>query len=66
MDSYWNPKLSPAGMAEVKNINAAVAVLIAEPGDNLPGVDTNETSFLRHYSSKETMQTTVCLPTTVP
>lgn len=60
MDFFWNPKLSETGMAEVKSINAAVSLLIAEPGDNLPGTDdTNTTSFLRHYVSKDTLQTTV-------
>ena len=59
MDFFWNSKLSPTGMAEVKSINAAVSLLIAEPGDNLPGIDTNTTRFLRHYTSKDTLKTTV-------
>ena len=59
MDFFWMPKLSPAGMAEVKSINAAVSLLVTEVGDNLPGNDSETNSFLRHYTSKQTLTTTV-------
>ena len=43
---------------EIRSMNGAVQLLIAEPGDNLP-LPPNASTLSRAYSSNETLETSL-------
>jgi len=57
-DTYWVPKLTASEMEIVKEVNAPVVLLIAQPGDDLPLGET-EPRMLQAYTSNDTLNTTL-------
>ena len=57
LDTYYVPKHVPEDMVLVANMNAGVQLLVAEPGDLLPGLAATAPRLLRAYTSKETLST---------
>ena len=58
LDTYYVSKHPPAELDEIRTMNAAVVLLVAEPGDNLPMPD-NSSRLQRAYSSNETLETSL-------
>ena len=58
LDANYVPKHPPSEMREIANINAAVQILIAEPGDNLPLAPGAKT-LSRAYTSKGTLESSL-------
>lgn len=58
VDTYFVSKHPPQELDQIRRMNGAVLLLVAEPADNLPLPDT-EPRLLRAYTSKDTLQTSL-------
>lgn len=58
LDTYYVSKHPPSELDEIRSMNGAVQLLIAEPGDNLP-LPPNSSTLLRAYSSNETLESSL-------
>lgn len=58
LDTYYVSKHPQSELQEIRNMNAGVQLLVAEPGDNLP-LSENASRLMRAYSSNETLATSL-------
>ena len=58
LDTYYAPKHPAETVAQLRGLNDAVQLLIAEPGDNLPLSDSAP-RLQRAYTSKQTLRTSL-------
>lgn len=58
LDTYFVSKHPAQELDEIKALNGAVLLLVAEPGDNLP-LSVSSARFLRGYSSNDTLRTSL-------
>ena len=49
LDSYYQPKYDNATMASLAGLNAGIQLLVAQEGDNLPGLAIDAPRLLRNY-----------------
>jgi hypothetical protein len=58
LDTYYVSKHPDSELDEIRSMNAAVQILIAEPADNLP-ISVNASRLQRAYSSRDTLNTSL-------